>query len=176
MGQVIISGKGAAEALSKLVSAAILDTKPQEARYALLLNEAGGVIDDLFIYRTDYTAIHGDAWMVVVNAGNREKDVACFQEQLPAEVSIEAISEETYMIAVQSPRAVELLDALTGKAVSALPLTHIQATTIQGIPVLIARTGYTGEGGVTCLPSLPGNSIYAGKRRSPIAVLTKGWP
>lgn len=148
MGQVVISGKGSGEALSKLVSAAILDMKPQEARYALLLNEAGGVIDDLFIYRADSTGSSGDRWMVVVNAGNRETDVAYFQDQFPRGVSIEDISAETYMIAVQGPRAVELLDTLTGKAVSAFPRAHIQATVINGIAVLIGRTGYTGEDGV----------------------------
>lgn len=156
MGQVIISGKGSGEALSRIVSASILDMKPQEARYALLLNEAGGVLDDLFIYRTGYPGRTDrtsqnpslDVWLVVVNAGNRETDVAYFQAQMPPDVSVEDISEETYMIAVQGPRAVELMDKLTGEAVSAIPRTHISAGTIEGIPLLIGRTGYTGEDGV----------------------------
>ena len=155
MGQVIISGKGAGEALSRIVSAPILDMHFQEARYALLLNEAGGVIDDLFIYRVDDPGRIArtlqnpfrDIWFVVVNAGNRETDVSYFRAQMPPEVSVEDISEETCMIAVQGPRAVELLDTLAGGEVSALPRNHINAGTIEGIPVLIGRTGYTGEDG-----------------------------
>jgi glycine cleavage system T protein len=125
--------------------------KPQEARYGLLLNEAGGVMDDLFIYRTDYPGrtdtARPDVWFVVVNAGNRETDVAYFKAQMPPEVSVRDISEETYMIAVQGPRAVELLDGLTSGAVSAVPRHHIRRGTIEGIPLLIGRTGYTGEDG-----------------------------
>jgi glycine cleavage system T protein len=156
MGQVIIAGKGAGEALSRIVSAPILDMQPQEARYALLLNAAGGVIDDLFIYRVDCpgrtdTILQNpssDVWFVVVNAGNRETDVSYFQDQMPSEVSVKDISEETYMIAVQGPGAVELLDTLAPGEVSAVPRNHISAGTIEGIPLLIGRTGYTGEDGV----------------------------
>ena len=74
MGRLIIEGKGAGEALSAVVSAPILDMKAGEARYSLLLNENGGVIDDLFVYR-----LEGGKWFVVVNAGNHETDLALFK-------------------------------------------------------------------------------------------------
>ncbi|MDR1373773.1 MAG: glycine cleavage system aminomethyltransferase GcvT, partial [Treponema sp.] len=73
MGQILVSGRGSGEALSALVSARILDMKAGQARYSLLLNEDGGVMDDLFIYR-----LEEESWFVVVNAGNREVDAACF--------------------------------------------------------------------------------------------------
>lgn len=150
MGQVIISGAGAGEALSGLVSSRILDMKPNQAKYGLLLNDAGGVIDDLFIYRAAYSGAEEkeDAWFVVVNAGNRETDIAYFQENLPSTISVEDVSDITYMIAVQGPRGVELLDYLSDGAVSAIPRSSMDAVTIAGIPVCIGKTGYTGEDGV----------------------------
>lgn len=142
MGQVMISGPGAGKVLDTLVSGRILDMRDGEARYALLLNESGGVIDDLFIYRMD-----GDAWFVVVNAGNRETDARRFRNHIPAPVSVEDISGPTYMIAVQGPRAVELLDRLSGGAVSPVPRSHMARVNIGGIEAWAGRTGYTGEDG-----------------------------
>jgi glycine cleavage system T protein len=142
MGQLSISGPGAGEALSALVSGRILDMKPCEARYSLLLNEAGGVIDDLFIYRED------DAWFVVVNAGNREIDIEHLRSRLPPGVGLRDISEETYMISLQGKRAVELMDRLSDGRVSAMPRFSMSRGEIHGIPLRIGRTGYTGEDGV----------------------------
>lgn len=142
MGQLRISGSAAGEALSALVSNRILDLKKGEARYALLLNEAGGIMDDLFIYRID-----AGVWFVVVNAGNREIDRSYFNEHLPPTVLVEDLSDATYMIAVQGPRAVELLDRLTWGMLSATPRSAMCFTSIAGIPVRMARTGYTGEDG-----------------------------
>jgi glycine cleavage system T protein len=160
MGRFIISGKGAGEALSAIVSGAVLDMKGGEARYSLLLNERGGVIDDLFIYRLSEENPAGrfpagelgaDPWFIVVNAGNREIDFAWFQEHLPLGVALRDISEETYMIAVQGPRAVELLDKLGGNSpkdqLASLPRSTMKTITLAGIPVGAGRTGYTGEDG-----------------------------
>ncbi|MDR2314328.1 MAG: glycine cleavage system aminomethyltransferase GcvT [Spirochaetaceae bacterium] len=162
MGQFIVSGPGAGEALSSLVSGAILDMKPGKARYNLLLNEGGGIIDDLFIYRLEESSPNKtwnetpsgegggkDPWFVVVNAGNREQDFIWFRERLPRGVSVRDISGETYMISLQGPRAVELLDRLTekGELVSAIPKFSMGKLTLGGIPVLAGRTGYTGEDG-----------------------------
>jgi glycine cleavage system T protein len=142
MGQILISGKGAGEALSPLVSAPILDMREGEARYGLLLNEYGGIMDDLFIYR-----LEGDSWFIVVNAGNRETDAAYFRENLAPPVLAEDISEETYMIALQGPRALPLLDRLCGGAASKLPRSFMLKTELGGRTARIGRTGYTGEEG-----------------------------
>jgi glycine cleavage system T protein len=162
MGQFVVSGGGAGEALSALVSGAVLDMKAGEARYSLLLNEQGGVIDDLFIYRLDEEQenLGKDPWFVVVNAGNRETDYAWLKERLPGGVALRDISEETYMISLQGPRAVELLDRLgkngsvnefcnessTG-VFSAIPRSSMKKITLAGIPLRAGRTGYTGEDG-----------------------------
>ncbi len=146
MGQLIISGDGAGDALSALVSNRILDMKPNEARYALLLNENGGVIDDLFIYRMEESEIK-DGWFVVLNAGNRELDIEHFKKMLPPHVSMEDVSEQTYMISIQGPRAAALIDAVSGGALSLLSRGSMGTCKIMGIPVRIGRTGYTGEDG-----------------------------
>ncbi|MDR1177674.1 MAG: glycine cleavage system aminomethyltransferase GcvT [Spirochaetaceae bacterium] len=146
MGQFIIRGKGAGEALSSLVSSRILDMKEGEARYALLLNESGGVIDDLFIYRMNKDEAE-DGWFVVVNAGNRDADYAWFRERLPAGLSLEDVSGAVYMISVQGPLAVKLLDSVSGAALSSIPRSSMTMTRIMGLPVRMGRTGYTGEDG-----------------------------
>ncbi|GHV85980.1 aminomethyltransferase [Spirochaetia bacterium] len=174
MGQFLAAGPGAGSALSALVSGAILDMENGEARYSLLLNEAGGVIDDLFIYRLGKSEDPDGPWFVVVNAGNRETDYAWFTGKLPPG-TLTDISEDTYMIAVQGPRAVELLDYLAAQkpadvpalpaasdpaicssynlavpkaaSVSAIKRAHIAELSLAGIPVLAGRTGYTGEDG-----------------------------
>jgi glycine cleavage system T protein len=143
MGQVIISGPGSGEALSSLVSNKILDMKPHEARYALLLNEKGGVIDDLFIY-----LLEPDKWFVVVNAGNHDTDVAWFKDKLPKNIHFEDISDQTYMIAVQGPNAVKLMDSLCGNKVSPIERATEETIDIQGVKLIAGRTGYTGEDGV----------------------------
>ncbi len=163
MGQFEISGAGADRFVDTMVSAHIADMVPGEARYSLLLDEAGLVLDDLFVYRLPYS------WWIVVNAGNRETDLSWFSSRAPENVSVVDHSDSTYMIAVQGPRALELLDAVakTGKnsvitgaintsrntapgatgAVSAIERFWWGNIEIDGIPVLFGRTGYTGEDG-----------------------------
>jgi glycine cleavage system T protein len=139
-----------------------------EARYSLLLNEQGGVIDDLFIYRLGESGGRVDSWFVVVNAGNKKTDFDWFTEHLPSRVFLKDLSDETYMIAVQGPRASELLDLLVTKDneseqpgiistildsvplshnVSSIPRSQLARVCLGGIPVLAGRTGYTGEDG-----------------------------
>jgi glycine cleavage system aminomethyltransferase T len=114
-----VEGTGSGEALSALVSNRILDMAVSQARYALLLNEEGGILDDLFIYR-----LGAESWFVVVNASNREADYARLRALIRESIDVTDVSDETYMIAGQGPRAVELLDALSGNAVSPMQRFH----------------------------------------------------
>lgn len=141
MGQFEVSGSGADEYVSSLVSARITDMKVPQARYSLLLDEKGLVLDDLFVYRMP------DSWWIVVNASNREADLAWFRSHLRAGVTVKDLSDETYMIAVQGPRAIELLDLVGDVKVSQTDRFSWCRTRISGIPVLFGRTGYTGEDG-----------------------------
>jgi len=144
MGQLEISGSGADEFVSRIVSARILDMAVGDARYSLLLDEAGLVLDDLFVYRL------AGRWWIVVNASNRASDFAWFSSRAKAEggrVSVVDRSEDTYMIAVQGPRALELMDRLSGGAVGRTLRFASSEVAMGGIPVLFGRTGYTGEDG-----------------------------
>jgi glycine cleavage system T protein len=141
MGQVELRGAGADEFVSGLVSARVLDMSEGEARYSLLLDEKGLVLDDLFIYR-----LRG-RWWIVVNASNRASDLAWIRARAPEGVIVDDRSDDTYMIAVQGPRAIELLDAVSGGAVSALRRFTAGEIVVGGTKVLFGRTGYTGEDG-----------------------------
>lgn len=141
MGQFEISGEGADEFVASIVSAKVSDLAAPMARYSLLLDEGGKVLDDLFIYRLPAS------WWIVVNASNRESDYAWFSSRKTEGVTLVDRSDDTYMIAVQGPRAVELLDLVSSGAVSAIPRFCWGNIHIAGIPVLFGRTGYTGEDG-----------------------------
>jgi aminomethyltransferase len=144
MGQLEISGPGADDFVSRIVSARILDMADRDARYSLLLDEAGLVLDDLFVYRLP------GRWWIVVNASNRAADYAWFSSRAKAEggrTSVVDRSDDTYMIAVQGPRAIELMDRLSGGAVGRTPRFRSSDVALGGVPVLFGRTGYTGEDG-----------------------------
>ena len=162
MGRFLLYGEGAGTALSALVSSSILDMKTGEARYGLLLNENGGIIDDLFIYRLGDSRDYEDSWFIVVNAGNRDTDIAWITPRLPSTVILEDLSEKICMIAVQGPSAIELLDRIANSAetngglpegapesssVAAIARSYMAHLSLAGIPVLAGRTGYTGEDG-----------------------------
>lgn len=157
MGQIEIKGPGADQFVSRLVTAKIDDMKDWDARYSLLLNERGTVIDDLFIYKLP------GSWWIVVNASNRLEDVSWFNKHKPANVSLEDHSDETYMIAVQGPRAIELLDLVSDSAISAYPRFSAGRAKVLGVPCLVGRTGYTGEDGVELFfPAEQAEALWTG--------------
>ncbi|HET7839423.1 MAG TPA: glycine cleavage system aminomethyltransferase GcvT [Rectinemataceae bacterium] len=145
MGQIEVSGPGADEFVSRTVSSKVIDMKDGDARYSLLLDDKGLVLDDLFVYKLP------GRWWIVVNASNREADYAWFKALAAktgnAGLKVIDHSEATYMIAVQGPRAIELMDLVSGGAVSVLPRFTSGQLNVAGIPVLFGRTGYTGEDG-----------------------------
>ena len=144
MGQLVVTGRDADAFVSHTVSSAVLDMKDWDARYSLLLDEKGLVLDDLFVYRLP------GRWWIVVNASNLDADVAWFgarAKEWKGDVRVENLSEATYMIAVQGPRAIDLLDLMADRKVSAFPRFTAGEIVIRGTKVLFGRTGYTGEDG-----------------------------
>jgi glycine cleavage system T protein len=142
MGQIEVSGPDADDFVSGIVSASVLDMHCGDARYALLLDEKGFVLDDLFIYKL------AKSWWIVVNASNRGSDLEWLCSHAKTGVVIDDRSDATYMIAVQGPRAIELLDRVAGPgAVSSLERFSSASITIEGTAILFGRTGYTGEDG-----------------------------
>jgi aminomethyltransferase len=145
MGQVIVSGPDALPYLQWLVTNDMASLKVNSSRYAMMCYPDGGTIDDLFIYRLP------DRWFVVVNASNRERDVAWMQEQRAArpdlDVTIEDRTDQTGMLALQGPHAARILARLTDADLTQLPYFDMTEASVAGVPTLIGRTGYTGEDG-----------------------------
>lgn len=114
------------------------------AQYTLMLDDDGGIIDDLIVYHS------GDLeYLIIANASNREADFAWLTEHAPAGLELIDESDRTGLIALQGPRALTVLQDLAGSEFEVPARFHIAEATLDGtVPVLIARTGYTGEDGV----------------------------
>ena len=143
MGEVWVTGPGAGQGL-----AASLVTDPPRlaegrAHYSMICAPDGGIIDDLIVYR-----VAAERFMVVPNASNREVVVAQLRERLAGhDAALDDASLRTSLVAVQGPRAVELLMPLTDVDLASLKYYAIAEGHACGRPALIARTGYTGEDG-----------------------------
>ena len=143
MGQITISGPDALPFLQRMLTSNIAAIAPQRAGYALMCYADGGVVDDTFVYNI------ADRYMVVVNASNVRKDERWLRwHSTPFDVTIENISETTYMLALQGPSAATILDAVDADGTTASLEHHgCQQIELFGASVIIGRTGYTGEDG-----------------------------
>jgi aminomethyltransferase len=145
MGQVVIGGPQAAACLQRLVSSDIRRIPEGGAQYSLLCNDAGGVVDDLFIYR-----LAEQRFLIVTNAANHSGDFAWMQahaQEFDAEIS--DCQASFAMLAVQGPRARTLVQELADGKLP--PRLHCCERSIAGVPLLVCGTGYTGEDGVELL-------------------------
>jgi aminomethyltransferase len=143
MGQFTVTGPDAEAFLNRMVTWDVSLMQQNEAHYALMCYDNGGIVDDVFVYRLP------DTWFVVVNADNRGKDFNWMTEKASGyNVTLADVSDETYMVALQGPRAIELLDHLIPLDMNEVPRFAAITTEIDGTPATIGRTGYTGEDGV----------------------------
>lgn len=141
MGQIVLRGSEAVAALEKHVPSDVQSLKPGQMRYSTLLNEWGGVIDDLIIVRPDTGY---DLW-VIVNASRKEHDLAIIRGKLPSNL-IELVNRD--LIALQGPHALDVIRGLVdNEAIDKLGFMNSTWTKISGIPILLMRSGYTGEDG-----------------------------
>lgn len=142
MGQFEVRGPDAERYLQFVQVNDVSRLKVWDATYSLLTYEDGTIVDDIFIYRLP------DSWWVVVNAGNRAKDLAWLQAHTPGyDVTLTDISEQTYMLAVQGPKAESILAGLAEGDLAGMATRTALRTTIAGVEMLVGRTGYTGEDG-----------------------------
>jgi aminomethyltransferase len=141
MGEFRVSGSGAAAFLDHAVTNDVSALEVGQALYTPICRPDGGIVDDILVYRC---AGH---FMLVVNASNVAKDFAWFTASRPASVSLDDLSEETALLAVQGPRAPQVLAAGVGAAALELGFYRFLEGEVFGIPTLISRTGYTGEDG-----------------------------
>ena len=142
MGRLEVSGREAVQAVDAVVSCNVAKLKQGVCKYGILTNEKGGAIDDVLVYR-DADRVH-----VIINAGNRDRDFRHFLEHCGAfDCEVANLSDEQTMLAVQGPRAVDLVASLADADVKALGYYRFGRAKVLGIPCLVSRTGYTGEDG-----------------------------
>jgi aminomethyltransferase len=143
MGEFVLGGTGAAAYLNGLLSNDVTKLAVGQGQYTLMLNEQGGVIDDLILYR-----MHETEYLLVVNAAKIDEDHAWIKQHLPPGVTFIDKSDESCALALQGPRALDIARKFLGEAWIEPKRNTITAGTWNEHPVLTARTGYTGEDGI----------------------------
>ncbi len=156
MGRLRFSGDDACSFLDYLLTNDVSKLQVGQVRYSLVCNENGGVLDDVLVYRLP------DCYMLVVNASNRTKIVDWIGQHISKfNVDFEDQTLSNAMIAVQGPKAVEILAALGAETASKHRYYSASPMTVAGMDTLVSRTGYTGEDGFELIvPSNAGMELW----------------
>ncbi|CAN5321998.1 glycine cleavage system aminomethyltransferase GcvT [soil metagenome] len=146
MAEISVTGPDAAAFLDYALAGLISAVPVLKAKYSLILEESGGILDDLIVYHTT-----PGAYLVVANAGNRDVVVAALQDRSAGfDVEVDDLTDSIVLIAVQGPASRAILEATGGLAVEGLDELKYYAcapATFGHTDVIVARTGYTGEDG-----------------------------
>lgn len=143
MGQLFLSGPGSLDLIQKVTSNDASKLAIGQAQYSCLPNDKGGIVDDLLVYKLDE-----HEYMLVVNASNIEKDLDWIEKANTWDVKIEDRSDSMALLAIQGPKASEVLQKITPIKVDQIPYYHFGVGEIAGIEdVILSATGYTGSGG-----------------------------
>lgn len=142
MGRFSVKGPDREAYLQSLVTVDLKATQNGRAKYTFFLNERGGILDDVIVYK-DATEL-----FIVVNAGNREKILGWMNSHKGRHaVTIEDQSAALALLAIQGPASVKAVEAILSLAVEPIPYYGFQRFDILGTSTMVARTGYTGEDG-----------------------------
>ncbi|HSQ55432.1 MAG TPA: glycine cleavage system aminomethyltransferase GcvT [Gemmata sp.] len=142
MARVSFGGPDALALLEKVFTNSVATMKGMQVRYGLVCKEDGGILDDILVYRWPY------GFAAVINAGNREKILAWLEKQKTGmNLGIQDQTFDTTMVAVQGPRAVELVAGMFADDVTKLKYYFAQPTRYHDKGCVVSRTGYTGEDG-----------------------------
>ncbi|TWI57353.1 aminomethyltransferase [Pseudomonas duriflava] len=139
MGQILLEGEAAAEALETLVPVDIIDLPTGMQRYALFTNENGGILDDLMV------ANLGDCLYLVVNAACKTQDLAHLEQYIGDRCQVNPQFERG-LLALQGPSAVNVLTRLAPE-VAEMTFMQVRRINVLGYPCIVSRSGYTGEDG-----------------------------
>lgn len=142
MGQIHFSGPKAVDTVERLVSCKVASLAVGAIRYGMLCNEAGGVVDDVTLYREA-----DDALFLCVNAANRAKDLAWIESHAPAEAGVVDRSAETGMLALQGPSSPAVLAACADAGAAEQKRFRFGRFRVAGRDALVSCTGYTGSAG-----------------------------
>lgn len=143
MGEFIIRGKGALELLQKITSNDVSKLYPGKVQYSCLMNEEGGIVDDMLVYK-----LEEETYMLVVNASNIEKDKNWILSQNIFDAELSDVSDEYALFAVQGPLATKALQPLALTDLSAMEYYTFKKEVFAGVDgVIVSATGYTGSGG-----------------------------
>lgn len=146
MGVLVFEGLGALEDCNRLISNDLARIEDGQALYTTVLNERGGIVDDVICYRFSTEKI-----LVVANAANRQKDLDWF---LSHGAKVRDDSDEWALLALQGPKALSLLQPLASIDLDTIRFFRFAEAEVAGKPAILARTGYTGEDGfeIFCRP------------------------
>lgn len=140
MGEFRLGGRGALQDLQRIVTCDVSSLSVGQCRYGFMCNEAGGVIDDLLVYR-----LADSEFLMVVNAGTQDADFSWLQAHLSEETHAENISEETGKLDIQGPGSPKIVSSLVSEPIGGLRFYRFMENAYRGKNVIVSRTGYTGE-------------------------------
>jgi aminomethyltransferase len=147
MGEIEVRGAGALALVQRISTNDASKLQDNQVQYSTMTNEAGGVIDDLLVYR-----LNADYFLLVVNAGGSESDFEWIKDHA-GELSVEVhnTSSAFALLALQGPRAERILQHLTDRMLDRIPYYWSQRVLVDGVDCRVSRTGYTGEDGFEIL-------------------------
>ena len=139
MGEFEVRGKSAQEFLQRVTINDVSRLSEGKAQYSAMCYEDGGIVDDLLVYHC------GSHYLLVVNASNISKDFAWLQAHVEGDVTLKDVSDKTALLAVQGPRSLATLQPITDNDLASIAYYRFVQGRVAGIPMMISRTGYTGE-------------------------------
>jgi aminomethyltransferase len=147
MGQLDVTGPNALEFLQYVTTNDVSKLESGKAQYSMFLYPTGGVVDDIIVYRRP----DDRGYFIVLNAANTRKDIDWVNEQRrnrdDLDVTLDHISDQTGMIAIQGPSAEKVLQKITDEDLSQVEYFSSTMANVAGVPCMLGRTGYTGEDG-----------------------------
>ena len=142
LGEIRVQGKGAFDFLQRRLTQDLRKVKPGHILYDLLLDEKGGIIDDILV-----CCENSDDFYLIVNAANIDADLEALSNSVPSSVTLKNQSDNAACIAVQGPKSEAILEALFGFSLKNLAYYAFREEVFLGEPVWVTRSGYTGEDG-----------------------------
>ncbi|MDP2898549.1 MAG: glycine cleavage system aminomethyltransferase GcvT [bacterium] len=142
MGQIEVTGESAFDDLQRIVTKDLSKVEASRAVYSLLCNEEGGILDDIIVYKRGESR-----FLIIVNGVNAVKDYEWLRKNCVKATKVHNLTTKRSLFAVQGPKSAAIVSRLVSEPLAGLYYFHFREDTMLGLPVILARTGYTGEDG-----------------------------